>query len=469
MKSSVLIIDDEDNIRQYLGYSLAKSGYETMTARYGKEGLKYLMENHVDVVLLDLNLPDISGLEMLETIKNIDIQAAVIIITAYGDIHSAVTAIKMGAFDYITKPFEAEDIKIVIKKALMFLGLQDRIQALEHQISGTQMGELITRSKKMDDILEYVRQVAATPSTVMIYGETGTGKELIASLIHKHSQRAGEPFVTIDCTALPENLLESELFGHEKGAFTGATRMKRGLFDVASGGTVFLDEIGELQITLQAKILRVLDSREFRRIGSEHYRATDVRIVAATNRNLKEFVKEGKFRSDLFYRLNVVPITLPPLRERKEDIIPLVEHFIQLVNKKIGRNVTKISQDAVKLLVSHDWPGNIRELKNVIEHGIITCTGNALREEHLLDQVKTVRSASLLDSREQQLTEKRQEELPDFRAAKKEVIASFEFNYLGQLLELHNWNIAKSARSIGMHRSSLQRLLRKYGLNKTPE
>jgi len=371
LDKSILIIDDEENIRKYLGQALAKDGFDVFTAEYGKEGLNLLVRKHIDIVLLDLNLPDINGLDVLKEIREVDVQSVIIIITAYGDINSAVEAMRLGAYDYLTKPFDIEDIKIVINKALKIVGLEDRIAVLQRQVNRFQDGELITRSRKMNDLLEFVNRIAKASTTVMIYGETGTGKELIADLIHKKSPRASKPFVPIDCTSLPENLLESELFGHERGAFTGAVGLKKGLFQVANEGTVFLDEIGELPLTLQAKILRVLETKAFRRVGGERYLETDVRIVAATNRNLKQLINEERFRSDLFYRLNVVPINLPPLRERKEDIFPLIEYFVQFFNKKIGRNISNVSNKALKLLIDFDWPGNIRELKNVIEHMVV--------------------------------------------------------------------------------------------------
>jgi two-component system response regulator AtoC len=461
---SILIIDDEENIRKYLGHSLAKDGFDVSTARYGKEGLNLLIQKHIDVVLLDLNLPDINGLEVLKELKRVDVQSVIIIITAYGDISSAVEAIKLGAYDYLTKPFDTEDIKIVINKALKILGLEDRIRLLEHQVDRYQLGELITRSKKMHDLLRFVDRIANTSSTVTIYGETGTGKELIAALIHKKSHRSKKPIVTIDCTSLPENLLESELFGHEKGAFTGAVSLKRGLFEVANGGTVFLDEIGELPLILQAKILRVLESKSFRHVGGEKYIETDVRIIAATNRNLRRLVEEGQFRSDLFYRLNVVPIYLPPLRERKEDIFPLIEYFVQSFNKKIGRSISNVSNEALKLLIDHDWPGNIRELKNVIEHMIITTKGDVISIESLPTEIKGTKVNVDLGSYSAASVSK--EILPDFIGAKRELAARFEKDYLGKLLEKNNWNITQSAKEIKMHRSSFQRLMRKHGLQR---
>ena len=275
LSKSVFIIDDEENIRKYLGVSLSQSGYQVQTAQSGKEGLSILFEKEFDIVILDLHLPDSSGLDILRQIKKIDVDTAVIIITAYGDIGSAVEATKLGAFDYLTKPFEVEDVKAVINKALRIVDLEDQIKLLERQVDRYQYGELIARSKKMRDLIQFSEHIALTPSTVIIYGETGTGKELIAGLIHKKSLRAGKPFVTIDCTSLPENLLESELFGHERGSFTGAVGLKKGLFEVANEGTVFLDEIGEIPLSIQAKILRVLESHTFRRVGGDKYISTE--------------------------------------------------------------------------------------------------------------------------------------------------------------------------------------------------
>jgi len=461
---SILILDDEENIRKYLGQSLAKDGFEIYTAQYGKEGLNLLARKHIDVVLLDLNLPDISGLEVLKEIRKVDVQSVVIIITAYGDISSAVEAIKVGAYDYLTKPFDVEDIKIVINKALRIIGLENRIRLLEQQVSRYQYGELITRSKKMYNLLEFVDMISNTTATVMIYGETGTGKELIAALIHRKSPRAEKPFVTIDCTSLPENLLESELFGHERGAFTGAVGLKKGLFEVADGGTVFLDEIGELPLLLQAKVLRVLETKSFRRVGSEKYLQTDVRIIAATNRDLKKSMEEERFRSDLFYRLNVIPISLPPLRERKEDIFPLIEYFVEFFNKKIGRDISDVTNEALKVLIDYDWPGNIRELKNVIEHMVITSRGDVIQAESLPTEIKGTQMELAFHSGD--LVASDSETLPDFRRAKRAIVAGFEKNYLKKLLDKNEWNISQSAREIKMHRSSFQRLMRKYGLRK---
>ena len=462
LANSILIVDDEENIRKYLGQSLTKDGFEVFTARYGKEGINLLVQKHIDVVLLDLNLPDANGLDVLREIKKIDVQAVIIIITAYGEISTAVEATKLGAYEYLTKPFDVEDVKIVISKALNIIGLRNRINVLERQVGHYQDGEIITRSRKMYELFDFIDQIAKTSSTVIIYGETGTGKELIANMIHRKDRGMEKPFVTIDCTSLSANLLESELFGHEKGAFTGAIARKKGLFEIANGGTVFLDEIGEMPLQLQSKILKVLESKSFRRVGGEKYLATDVQIIAATNRDLKQFVEERRFRQDLYYRLNVVPIHLPPLRERREDIFPLIEYFIQVFNKKIGRNISEVSNEALRALIDYDWPGNIRELRNIIEHLMILSKDDVIQEEILPSEIRE--SDHKGNSRSNRLPADGYAKLPDFRKTKKAVLEDFEKNYLRELLNRNKWNIPKSARDLDMHRSSLQRLLRKYRL-----
>jgi DNA-binding NtrC family response regulator len=468
LANSILIVDDEENIRKYLGQSLTKDGFEVFTAKYGKEGINLLVQKHIDVVLLDLNLPDLNGLDVLREIKKIDVQAVIIIITAYGEISTAVEATKLGAYEYLTKPFDVEDIKIVINKALNIIGLRNRINVLERQVGHYQDGEIITRSRKMYELFDFIDQIAKTSSTVIIYGETGTGKELIANMIHRKNRSTKKPFVTIDCTSLSENLLESELFGHEKGAFTGAIALKKGLFEIAHGGTVFLDEIGEMPLPLQSKILKVLESKSFRRVGGEKYLETDVQIIAATNRDLKRFVEERRFRKDLYYRLNVVPIYLPSLRERREDIFPLIEYFIQIFNKKIGRNISEVSNEALRTLIDYDWPGNIRELRNIIEHLMILSKGDVIQEEILPSEIRDSDNKRILESNP--LPSDGSDDLPDFRKTKKALLEDFEKNYLQDLLNRNKWNISKSARDLDMHRSSLQRLLRKYGLqNKMPQ
>ena len=456
---SILIIDDEVNVRKYLGESLKKDGFEVFAAAYGNEGIDLLARKHIDLVLLDLSLPDMHGLVVLNRLKQIDMRAVVIIITAYGDINTAVEAMRSGAYDYLTKPFDFEDIKIVINKALKVIGLKDRIHVLERQVDQLQVGEIITRSPKIIQLLDFVRQIAKTSTTVIIYGETGTGKELIANLIHKEGRGKKTPFITIDCTSLSEALLTSELFGHEKGAFTGATEQKRGLFEVADGGTVFLDEIGELPRNLQAKLLKVVETGQFRRVGGTAYREANVHLIGATNRDLNQLMREGRFREDLYYRLNVVPIHVPPLRERKEDIHPLAEHFIRILKKRIGRDISGISDRTVKKLLHYEWPGNVRELKNVIEHMMILTKGNTIEYESLPPEIRGLRAAREVV----QFSAPDGGALPDFKKAKTELLADFEKTYLQRVLQKNHGNISRSAKEMKMHRSSFQRLLRKYG------
>ncbi|WP_162459191.1 sigma-54-dependent transcriptional regulator [Desulfosarcina ovata] len=463
LNRSILIVDDEESIRTYLAMDLEQDGYEVHKAENGRKGMGLLTKIHVDVVLLDLNLGDINGIEILREIQRLDIQVVPIVITAYGDIRSAVEAMKLSAFDYITKPFDADDIKIVIEKAFKFIGLENHINLLERQVDQFQYGELITCSSKMKDMLQLAEKVSATDSTILIHGETGTGKELVSSFIHRKSARNDKPFVTIDCTSLPENLMESELFGHEKGAFTGAINLKRGLFEVANEGTVFLNEIGELPSVLQSKILRVLESRTFRRIGSEKYLMTDVRVVAATNRNLGKMVEQGTFRSDLYYRLNVVPIEIPPLRERKEDIMPLVESFVAKLNKRVGKSISSVSNGAADLLLQYQWPGNIRELKNVVEHMVITCNGDHIGLNEISSEIKASATVECFNNFDFSCDEKC-EIWPDFQTKKKEIIQNFEKSYALGLLKKNAYNISQCARDAQMHRSSFQRLMRKYDL-----
>jgi transcriptional regulator with PAS, ATPase and Fis domain len=336
-------------------------------------------------------------------------------------------------------------------------------KSIERQLDNCRIGEFVTRSQEMLKILEFIALVADASATVMIYGETGTGKELIAGYIHEKGRGSDKPFVTIDCTALSENLLASELFGHEKGAFTSAIDQKRGLFEIANGGTVFLDEIGELPLNLQAMILKVIESKTFRRVGGETYRATDVQIIGATNRDLKQFVAEKRFRKDLYYRLNVVPVYIPPLRKRREDILPLIEHFIRHFNKKIGRNVIEVSHQALKNLIDYHWPGNIRELRNIIEYMVIVSKGRVIDLESLPLEIRGSMPAPVAAFLYEPESDTAQ--LPDFREAKAKLIADFEENYLRQILSKNRGNVSECAREMKMHRSSFQRFMRKHKID----
>lgn len=383
--ANILIIDDEEAIRDALTQVLKKEGYGVKAVREGKEGLSLFSQEMFHVVFLDLKLPGIKGMDVLAELKKMSSETPVIIITGYASIESAVEAIKEGAFDYMAKPFTPEELRVVTRKALESRRmLFENIYLRKELEEKSEFDLVVGKSEAMAKVLDLVRRVSPTESTVLITGESGTGKELIAREIHKHSLRRKAPFVVVDCGALVETLFESELFGHVKGSFTGAYETKHGRFEIANGGTIFFDEISNITLNIQAKLLRVIQEREITRIGSNRPIKVDVRILAATNENLAEGVRKGKFREDLFYRLSVVPLHLPPLRERKADIPFLVEQFLQKYNKKMKKNIESISPQAIKALMDYDWPGNIRELENTIERAVVLARGNGIDLEDLM-------------------------------------------------------------------------------------
>ncbi len=388
-RHKILVVDDEHLIRWSLEQNLKKQGYEVMTAGSGEDALKMVREDTPDLVLLDIQLPGINGLEVLEKIKDMEEEIIVIMVTALGVLETAVKAMRMGAYDYINKPFNLDELAIVIKKALEAGELKREVAHLRSEQSRKYgVNNIIAESRHMKNVLAMVEKIAKSDaSTILIQGESGTGKELIAKAIHFESSRADKPFMAINCAAVPETLLESELMGHERGAFTDAKTQKKGLFEMADGGTVFLDEIGEMEMGMQVKLLRVLEERSFRRVGGTKDISVDVRIVSATNKDLLKAIEEKAFRNDLYYRIQVIPIFLPPLRERKEDILPLVRHFINHFNREFAKNVASISKMAEKFLVEYAWPGNIRELKNVIERAIILENEDTLLLEHLPQEI----------------------------------------------------------------------------------
>ncbi len=372
---SVLIVDDEVGTRESIKMIL-KHDYEIFLAKDAEEAFLQVKEHSPDVVLLDIILPDIDGLKVLEKIKAAAPDMIVIMITATRTIKTAVEAMKLGAYDYVTKPFEIDELRLIINRALSNQALEEEVKYLRGEIDKSfNFGNLIGRSKAMDNIFKIVRQIADSKSTVLIMGESGTGKELISRAIHYNSNRKNYPFVTINCAAIPDTLIESELFGHERGAFTNAIERKLGRFEIAHRGTLFLDEIGELSLNTQAKILRFLEEKEFNRVGGSKTIKVDVRLITATNRDLEQLLKKGAFREDLYYRINVVPILMPPLREKKEDISLLLEHFIKKFNVENNKKVKGVSKEAMGLLMNYDWPGNVRELENLIER-IINLTSN---------------------------------------------------------------------------------------------
>lgn len=367
---SVLIVDDEVGTRESLRMILKKD-YEVFMAKNAEEAFLAIKENLPDIVLLDIILPDLDGIKVLERIKQEFPSIIVIMITATKTVKTAVEAMKLGAYDYITKPFDIDELRLIINRALSTQALEKEVKYLRQEIDKSfGFSNIVGKSKGMQEIFKIVKQIADSKSTVLIMGESGTGKELISRAIHFNSNRKNFPFITINCAAIPDTLIESELFGHEKGAFTNAIEKKLGRFEIANQGTLFLDEIAELSLATQAKILRFLEEKSFYRVGGSKTIKVDVRLICATNKDLRQMIKNGSFREDLFYRINVVPIVIPPLRERKEDIPLLVDHFIKKFNRENNKNVKGISPEALELLMNYEWPGNVRELENLIERVI---------------------------------------------------------------------------------------------------
>ena len=381
----ILVVDDEHLIRWSLEQSLKKQGYDVITAASGEEAIRQVQEDAPALMLLDIQLPGMDGLQVLEKVKELDDEIIVVMVTALGVLETAVKAMRLGAHDYINKPFNLDELSIIVKKALETRQLRKEVAHLRSaQESKFGIDNIIGESRHMKQVLDMVRKVAKSDaSTVLIQGESGTGKELIARAIHMESARKDKPFMAINCAAVPETLLESELMGHEKGAFTDAKNQKQGLFEMTDGGTLFLDEIGDMEVGMQAKLLRVLEERTVRRVGGNKEIPVDVRIVSATNQELLKKIEDKTFRNDLYYRLQVIPIYLPPLRERRDDIMTLVDFFIRYYNREFGKAVAGVSKMARKFLEEYDWPGNVRELRNIIERAIILENEETLMLEHL--------------------------------------------------------------------------------------
>jgi len=388
----ILVVDDEKSMREFLAIMLRKEGYEVIVADGGESALDVLRREQVDLIVTDVRMPRTDGLAVLKAAKDLSPNTVVLVITAFASTETAVEAMKLGAYDYITKPFKLDEIKLIVANALERKRLRDENLSLKRQLETQRRFErLIGKSPKLLEVLETVRKIADSHSTVMITGESGTGKELIAQAIHQQSNRRDKPFISVNCGAIPEMLIESELFGHVKGAFTGAVANKIGLFSAADGGTLFLDEITEVPQTLQVKLLRAIQEREIRRVGEAKDVKVDVRLIAASNRDLEQAVQENILREDLFYRLNVIPIQLPALRERREDIPLLVAHFIQKFSAQLGKEVRSVSPEAMSVLEQHQWPGNIRELENVIERAIVLGGGESLGVEALPEGLRRPR------------------------------------------------------------------------------
>jgi len=398
-KARILVVDDEKSMRDLLSITLEKEGYDVLTAAGGEPAIEALHRESVDAVITDLRMPKVDGLQVLRVAKEISPDMAVIVITAVASTETAVEAMKLGAYDYITKPFKLDEVNLIVRNALERKRLRDENLYLRRQLETQHRFEnIIGKSGVIAEVFDTIRKIADSPSTAMVTGESGTGKELVARAIHFNSFRRDKPFVSVNCGAIPEGLMESELFGHVRGAFTGAVSNKVGLFSAAEGGTLFLDEITEIPALLQVKLLRAIQVREIRRVGDTRDIKTDVRLIAASNLDLEQAVAEGILREDLFYRLNVIPIQLPPLRERREDIPLLVAHFLQKFSKELGKDVRGVTPEAMAVLERYRWPGNIRELENVLERAIVLGAGDMLGIDSLPESVRRERPVKGLDS-----------------------------------------------------------------------
>jgi len=470
VKSVILLVDDQDTIRFFLEKTLRQEGYEAVTARTGAEAIEKAREVVPDLVLLDLKLPDMDGLEVLRRIKEIFPEIGVVMITAFGDIETAVMAMKSGAFDFVSKPINLDQLLLVIKKGLDSERLNREVLQLKRQMD-PEVGfdYILGDSPAMKRVYDVVQQVAKSDTTTtLIEGESGVGKEMVARMIHRYSNRAGKPFMDINCASLPETLLESELFGYEKGAFTDAKGQKQGLLELANRGSLFLDEIGEMSLTIQVKLLRVLERMEFRRLGGTQDIHVSVRVISATNRDLQKEVEEGRFRADLFYRLKVVPLYIPPLRERREDLLKFVSYFINMFNGKFAKNFSEIDEDARVALLSYPWPGNIRELKNVIERVVLLENGPVLRRAML----------PFADHRNDDGTVGRRIDsilaapIPIDGIDFESIVSDVERALIVKASDESGWNQSKTARLLNVKRDKLRYRMKSFGIgdeNEVPQ
>ena len=460
MQVRVLIVDDDPDILISLTKRLTWMGHDVLTAEDGEQALRLVAEDQPDLMLLDIELPGLSGLDVLKRLaeqrSNGTTQTfpEVIVITAFGTIGRAVEAIRLGACDFLTKPFEPDHFSIVIEKAMAQAAITRQISLLQAEVQG-RYECIVGPSQRMEQLLETARRAAASSATVLLLGETGTGKEVKARALHRWSPRAGKPFVVVNCAALPESLLENELFGHEKGAYTGAVTREPGKIEAAAGGTVFLDEIGDMPAGLQTRLLRVLQDQEFYRVGGNRPIRTDVRFVAATNRDLKGAIQEELFREDLYYRLNVISLTLPPLRKRREDIPALVDHFIRRQSAAMGRRPFRVSQDAINVIREYHWPGNVRELENVLARATVLCFGDGIEPEHL--GIKVQRKLPFE-------TDVSEESSLNYHA----VMEAYSRKILEETLRRAGWNQTKAAELLGLQRTYLTRLIKQRGVSTKP-
>lgn len=442
-KFSILVVDDEFIVRDSLSKWFTQDGYKVGVAENAAQALKLMNEGPWDIIFIDIKMPGMNGLELQKRIKEIDPNAIIIIITAFASVDSAVQALKEGAYDYITKPVDPDYLSHLVKNALKQKKLTDENIKLREHVSELVMGEeLIGESPQIKKVVELAKTVAPTNTTVMIRGESGTGKELVARLIHAHSPRRYFPFISVNCGAVPDTLLESELFGHEKGAFTDAFCRRKGKFELADGGTIFLDEVGTISLKMQIQLLRVLETKQFTRIGGNEIITSDFRVICATNSDLEQAVKEGRFREDLYYRLNVFTIFIPPLRERRTDIPLIAKYYLEKYATMMHKPITEISPEAMDILIRYDWPGNVRELKNAIERAMVLAKPPAIRPQDLPIQLI-------------------EEEQPE-----NETLEAVEKAHILKILNKTNWNITQSAKILGIDRVTLYNKIERYNLKR---
>ena len=459
MNARILVVDDEEIVIRSCVRILGESGYQVEAAQSGAEALRKVEEGRYDVMILDIMMPKMDGLEVLQRVKETHPDVDIIMVTGLSQIETAVRCMKLGAYDYLPKPFDPDELKLVVARALERRRLLQENLNLKSEVSSKYRFEnIIGSSPAMQGVYRLVAQCAPTNSTVLITGESGTGKELIARAIHYNSLRKDQPFVAVDCNALSETLLESELFGHVKGSFTGAVSNKKGMFEVANHGSLFLDEIGNIALSTQAKLLRVLQEREFKAVGDTRTQETNIRLITATNKDLKAMVAGGSFREDLFYRINIFPIRIPPLRERREDIHALAFHFLTVFSGELGKKVTEFSEGAMNALINHDWPGNVRELENTIQRAMILASDKVIRRAHL-SNIIDASSPPDID------VPKTSDELKHLKkAAREKSVEDIEKLFVVEALKRNSWNVTKSAEETGMQRANFQALMKKYDI-----
>ena len=458
--ASILVVDDEKVICDGCRLTLTDKGHLVDFCLTGRSGIEKAENGSYDLLLLDMKLPDMDGLDVLSHLRQVKPNLIIVVMTGYASVQNVVKVMKAGGFDYLSKPFTDDELVLAVEKAIEHKRLTDENLALREQLFNRfNFSNIVGENDKIVQVFNKIRKAAPTDATILLEGESGTGKELFANAIHAHSNRATKQFVVVDCSTFSSSLLESELFGHVKGAFTGALKDKPGVFEIANGGTLFLDEIANLNIEVQGKLLRIMETRQYKPVGGDRIKKTDMRIIAATNKNLNTMVQNGNFRDDLFYRLNVFPIYIPPLRDRRDDVPKIAYHFLRIFSKEMGRKVQGFSDDALEALIHYDWPGNVRQLKNVVERLVIMCDDKVLCYRHL---------QSNLQMGNKKFHGSIPESLAELKAIKQTIIdenfGPVEKEFLLKSLKRTEWNISQAAGRVGMQRSNFSTLMKKYGL-----